>query len=346
MLRLISVTAAYHIITSGLIMQIGSIKLKNNLVLAPMAGVTDKPFRQLCRQLGAGLAVSEMVTSNVDLWNSKKTRYRLDHRDEPDPVAIQIAGTDPKQMAMAAKANVDNGAGIIDINMGCPARKVCNVMAGSALLRDELLVARILESVVGAVAVPVTLKMRTGWDRSHRNGVNIAKIAAQAGIQMLAVHGRTRECGYSGNAEFDTVTAIKSAVKIPVLANGDISTPQQAENILYQTGVDGLMLGRAAQGNPWLFREINYFLDTGKFLPPPTNLEVKTVLVKHLDNLYSFYGEFTGVRIARKHIGWYCKHKQDAIFLRARVNQAETAGQQLKIIKDYFNNQIQQELAA
>lgn len=327
-------------------MHIGSIKLKNNLVLAPMAGVTDKPFRQLCRQLGAGLAVSEMITSNVDLWNSKKSGYRLDHRGESSPLAIQIVGTDPKIMATAAKHNVDNGAEIIDINMGCPARKVCNVMAGSALLQDEMLVARILESVVSAVAVPVTMKMRTGWDRYHRNGVIIAKIAEQAGIQMLAVHGRTRACGYSGNAEHGTVTAIKSAVKIPVLANGDIATPQQARYILQQTGVDGLMLGRAAQGNPWLFREINYYLATGNLLPPPTNLEVKTVLINHLNSLYSLYGEFTGVRVARKHIGWYCKHKQDVIILRARVNQAETAGQQLKIIKDYFNNQIQQGLAA
>lgn len=327
-------------------MHIGSIKLKNNLVLAPMAGVTDKPFRQLCRQLGAGLAVSEMITSNVDLWNSKKSRYRLDHRGESSPLAIQIVGTDPDKMATSAKLGVDNGAEIIDINMGCPARKVCNVMAGSALLRDEMLVARILESVVCAVAVPVTLKMRTGWDRDHRNGVIIAKIAERAGVQMLAVHGRTRACGYTGNAEYETVTAIKSAVKIPVLANGDITGPKQAEYILQQTGVDGLMLGRAAQGNPWLFREINYYLATGNLLPPPTNLEVRTILIDHLNSLYSHYGEYTGVRIARKHIGWYCKHNRIANLLLAHVNRVDTASQQLKIIKGYFNDQIQQELAA
>lgn len=327
-------------------MRIGSVKLENNLVLAPMAGVTDKPFRKLCRQLGAGLAVSEMITSNVRLWASKKSRYRLDHRGESSPVAVQIAGTDPDKMATAAKLNVDNGADIIDINMGCPARKVCKVMAGSALLRDEKLVARILESVVRAVSVPVTLKMRTGWDRDHRNGVIIARIAEQAGIQMLAVHGRTRACGYSGSAEYETVSAIKSIVRIPVLANGDITGPEQAEYILQQTGVDGLMLGRAAQGNPWLFREINYYLATGNLLPSPTNLEVKTILIDHLNSLYSLYGEFAGVRIARKHIGWYCKHKQNAIHLRTRINRADTASQQLGIIKGYFNDQIQQELAA
>jgi tRNA-dihydrouridine synthase B len=327
-------------------MYIGSIKLDNNLVLAPMAGVTDKPFRQLCRQLGAGLTVSEMITSNVNLWNSRKSRFRLDHSGESSPRAIQIAGTDPQLMATAARFSVDNGTEIIDINMGCPARKVCNVMAGSALLRDEILVARILESVVRAVEVPVTLKMRTGWDRNHRNGVKIAMIAEQSGIQMLAVHGRTRACGYTGAVEYETVTAIKSTVKIPVVANGDISGPKQAKQILRQTGVDGLMLGRAAQGNPWLFREINYYLDTGKLLPAPTNLEVSIILENHLNNLFAFYGEFMGVRIARKHIGWYCKHKHGANLFRARVNKAETAGQQLEIVRDYFNNQLQQELAA
>ena len=327
-------------------MHIGSIKLENNIVLAPMAGVTDKPFRQLCRQLGAGLAVSEMITSNVELWNSRKSRYRLDHSGESSPRSIQIAGADPVKMADAARLNVDNGAEIIDINMGCPARRVCNIMAGSALLRDELLVGRILENVVQAVAVPVTLKMRTGWDREHRNGVVIAKIAEQAGIQMLAVHGRTRACGYSGMAEYETVAAIKSAVSIPVLANGDITGPKQAENILQSTGVDGLMLGRAAQGNPWLFREINYYLATGNILSPPTNVEIRSTLINHLDILYSFYGEFTGVRVARKHIGWYCKHKQNANLLRAQVNVAETTRQQLDIINDYFTDQLQQDLAA
>ena len=327
-------------------MYIGSIKLKNNIVLAPMAGVTDKPFRQLCRQMGAGLVVSEMITSNVDLWNSKKSRHRLDHSGEASPCSIQIAGTNPDKMATAARLGVDNGAEIIDINMGCPARKVCNVMAGSALLRDEILVARILEAVVQAVNVPVTLKMRTGWDREHRNGVVIAKIAEQAGVQMLAVHGRTRSCGFSGMAEHETTAAIKSEVRIPVLANGDISSPEEAVSILQKTGVDGLMLGRAAQGNPWLFREITHYVTTGRLLPPPANTEVRSTLVNHLDHLYSFYGEYAGVRIARKHIGWYCKHRQNVNLLRARVNAAETARHQLYIINDYFNDQIHQDIAA
>jgi len=317
-------------------MKIGSITLKNNLILAPMAGVTDKPFRRLCRELGAGLAVSEMVTSNISLWNSNKSKYRLDHSGESSPRAIQIAGADPRMMAEAARLNVDNGAEIIDINMGCPAKKVCNVMAGSALLQNEQLVAEILESVVMAVNVPVTLKIRTGSDKQHRNGLTIARIAEGCGIQMLSVHGRTRDCAFRGDAEHDTVTAIKAAVKIPVAANGDIHSPQQAARILEQTGVDGIMIGRAAQGDPWIFREISHYLETGKLLSPPSNSEVCTTLIGHLQNLYDLYGEYMGLRIARKHIGWYCKQHQGANIFRAQVNRVESAQEQLEAVRNYF----------
>lgn len=330
-------------------MKIGSITLKNNLILAPMAGVTDKPFRQLCRELGAGLAVSEMVTSNIDLWNSNKSKHRLDHRGESSPRAIQIAGAEPGMMAAAARLNVDNGAEIIDINMGCPAKKVCNVMAGSALLQDEQLVVRILENVVNAVDVPVTLKIRTGTDKLHRNGLTIARIAENVGIQMLSVHGRTRACAFTGTAEHETVSAIKAAVKIPVVANGDINSPQQAAAVLKQAGVDGIMIGRAAQGNPWIFREISHYLETGKLLSPPSNQEICETLIRHLKNLYDFYGEYTGVRIARKHIGWYCKQQQGANVFRARVNRIESAHEQLDAVRDYFaerDTTLQQELAA
>lgn len=317
-------------------MKIGSITLKNNLILAPMAGVTDKPFRQLCRELGAGLAVSEMITSNISLWNSNKSKYRLDHSGEDSPRAIQIAGADPDMMAEAARLNVDNGAEIIDINMGCPAKKVCNVMAGSALLQNEQLVAQILESVVKAVDVPVTLKIRTGSDLQHRNGLTVARIAEESGIRMLSVHGRTRACAFKGEAEHDTVTAIKAAVKIPVVANGDINSPQQAAKILKQTGVDGIMIGRAAQGNPWIFREISHYLETGKLLSSPSDNEVCEILIRHLQNLYDFYGEYMGVRIARKHIGWYCKQHQGANIFRVQVNRVESAQEQLEAVRNYF----------
>jgi tRNA-dihydrouridine synthase B len=317
-------------------MKIGSITLKNNLILAPMAGVTDKPFRQLCRELGAGLAVSEMITSNISLWNSNKSKYRLDHSGESSPRAIQIAGADPRMMAEAVRLNVDNGAEIIDINMGCPAKKVCNVMAGSALLKDEQLVAQILESVVKAVDVPVMLKIRTGSDVQHRNGLIIARIAEDCGIQMLSVHGRTRACAFRGEAEHDTVAAIKATVKIPVVANGDINSPQQAAKILEQTGVDGVMIGRAAQGNPWIFREISHYLETGKLLSSPSNKEVCNTLIRHLQNLYDFYGEYMGVRIARKHIGWYCKQHQGANIFRAQVNRVKSAQEQLEAVRNYF----------
>ncbi len=329
-------------------MQIGPYKLANNLVLAPMAGVTDRPFRQLCKQLGAGMAVSEMVSSNSLLWGSEKTRRRADHDGEVEPRNVQIMGADPRLMADAARYNVDNGAQIIDINMGCPAKKVCNVSAGSALLRDEDLVRRILEAVVGAVPeVPVTLKFRTGWDREHRNGVTIARIAADVGIQSLAVHGRTRADGYSGEAEYDTIAAIKASVAIPVIANGDITTPQKARLVLEHTGADGLMIGRAAQGRPWIFRDINHYLATGELLPEPSAQDVRDILLGHLNNLYAFYGEYTGVRMARKHISWYSKGQRHGAAFRQEVNRVEGADRQLQMVRDFFDRIINgEELAA
>ncbi|WP_127475530.1 tRNA dihydrouridine synthase DusB [Sulfurivermis fontis] len=329
-------------------MQIGPYKLANNLVLAPMAGVTDRPFRQLCKQLGAGMAVSEMVSSNSLLWGSAKTKRRADHDGEVEPRNVQIMGADPKLMADAARYNVDNGAQIIDINMGCPAKKVCNVSAGSALLRDEDLVRRILEAVVSAVPeVPVTLKFRTGWDREHKNGVTIARIAENVGIQSLAVHGRTRADGYSGEAEYDTIAAIKASVRIPVIANGDITTPQKAKQVLDYTGADGLMIGRAAQGRPWIFRDIQHYLTTGELLPEPSAQEVRDILLGHLNNLYAFYGEYTGVRMARKHISWYSKGQRHGAAFRQEVNRVEGAAQQLQMVRDFFDRIINgEELAA
>ncbi len=318
-------------------MQIGPYKLRNNLVLAPMAGVTDRPFRQLCKQLGAGLAVSEMVSSNSLLWGSQKTLRRADHAGEVEPKSVQIAGADPQLMAQAARHNVDNGAQIIDINMGCPAKKVCNVMAGSALLQDEDLVQRILDAVVNAVDVPVTLKIRTGWDKSHRNGIRVAQIAEQAGIQALAVHGRTRACGYSGDAEYDTIRAIKSSVAIPVMANGDIRTPEKAREVLEHTGADAIMVGRAAQGRPWIFRELEHYLSTGQYLPEPTIEEIRAIMLGHLHNLYAFYGDFTGLRVARKHISWYSKGQPGGAVFRDRVNRVETVTEQLALISEFFD---------
>jgi tRNA-dihydrouridine synthase B len=328
-------------------MRIGPYKLTNNLILAPMAGVTDRPFRQLCRRLGAGMAVSEMVSCNSLLWGSDKTRRRADHRGEPDPKSVQIVGADPAMMAEAARHNAGEGAQIIDINMGCPAKKICNVMAGSALLRDEQLVGSILESVVNAVDVPVTLKIRTGWDPDNRNGVTIARIAESAGIQALAVHGRTRACAYKGEAEYDTIAAIKQAVGIPVIANGDITSPEKAQRVLEHTGADGLMIGRAAQGRPWIFREIHHYLATGRRLAAPGAMEVRDILLQHLQNLYAFYGEFTGVRMARKHISWYSKgHPRGAQFRKA-VNRLESADEQLDMTRAFFDAVVeQQELAA
>jgi tRNA-dihydrouridine synthase B len=301
-----------------------------------MAGVTDRPFRQLCRAQGAGLAVSEMVSSNALLWGSKKTRHRIDHAGEAEPISVQIAGADPTLMAEAARFNVDHGAQIIDINMGCPAKKVCNVMAGSALLQDERLVGRILDAVVNAVSVPVTLKIRTGWDPANRNALTIAKLAEQAGIQALAVHGRTRACAYRGEAEHDTVRTIKAAIGIPVIANGDITTPERAVEVLRETAADAVMIGRAAQGRPWIFREITHYMQTGRHLPEPSAADISRILVGHLENLYAFYGEYTGVRTARKHIAWYSKGQRDGNAFRQQVNQVESAAAQLQFVRDYF----------
>lgn len=317
-------------------MRIGPYQLKNNLIVAPMAGVTDRPFRQLCKLMGAGMAVSEMVASNSLLWGSTKTLRRANHDGEVDPISVQIAGADPQMLADAARYNVDQGAQIIDINMGCPAKKVCNVMAGSALLKDEPLVARILEAVVGAVNVPVTLKIRTGWDRDHRNAIVVARIAESAGIQALAIHGRTRACGYSGEAEYDTIAAVKSEISIPVIANGDITTPERVKHVLEYTKADAVMIGRAAQGRPWMFREISHFLETGSHLPPPEVTEIHRVLVGHLHDLYSFYGEHTGVRVARKHISWYTKGLAGSAAFRHAMNQLQTCAEQMDAVNTFF----------
>ena len=317
-------------------MHIGPFQLKNNLIVAPMAGVTDRPFRQLCKTMGAGMAVSEMVASNSLLWGSEKTRRRANHEGEVDPIAVQIAGADPRMLAEAARYNVDQGAQIIDINMGCPAKKVCNVMAGSALLKDEPLVGRILGAVVTAVRVPVTLKIRTGWDRENKNALRVAKIAEDAGIQALAIHGRTRACGFSGEAEYDTIAAVKSEVRVPVIANGDIATPEQVKQVLDYTMADAVMIGRAAQGRPWLFREIQHYLETGGRLPPPEVEEIHRVLVSHLHDLYEFYGEHTGVRVARKHISWYTKGLAGSAAFRHAMNQLETCRGQLAAVDEFF----------
>ena len=317
-------------------MQIGPYKLSNNLMLAPMAGVTDRPFRQLCKRLGAGMAVSEMISSNSLLYGSEKTLRRANHDGETEPRSVQIAGSDPQMMAEAAKHNADNGAQIVDINMGCPVKKVCNVMAGSALLQDEDRVVRILDAVVNAVDIPVTLKIRTGWDPENRNGVTIAQIAEQAGIQALAVHGRTRACAYRGEAEYETIANIKQAVKIPVIANGDINTPEKAKYVLEQTGVDALMIGRAAQGRPWIFNAINHYLETGEHLVEPKVSEVSTIMLDHLERLYEFYGEYIGVRMARKHISWYSKGQTGGGAFRQAVNRVDSIEQQLALTREFF----------
>lgn len=302
-----------------------------------MAGVTDRPFRQLCKSMGAGMAVSEMVSSNSLLWGSEKTRRRANHEGEVDPISVQIAGADPAMMAEAARYNVAQGAQIIDINMGCPAKKICNVMAGSALLQDEPLVGKILDAVVRAVDVPVTLKIRTGWDKQHKNALAVARIAESAGIQALAIHGRTRACAYTGHAEYDTIAATKAIVNIPVIANGDINTPEQAKQILDYTAADAVMIGRAAQGRPWIFREINHYLETGKHIPLPEVAEIHRVLVKHLHDLYDFYGEYSGVRIARKHISWYTKGLVGSAVFRHLMNQLQSTDQQLAAVDEFFS---------
>ncbi len=328
-------------------MQIGPYQISNRLILAPMAGVTDRPFRQLCKRLGAGMAVSEMVTSNSLLWGSEKTKRRANHDGETDPRSVQIAGSDPAMMAEAAKHNADNGAQIIDINMGCPAKKICNVMAGSALLQNEQLVSEILEAVVGAVDIPVTLKIRTGWDRENRNAPTIARIAEDSGIQSLAIHGRTRADAYKGDAEYDTIADVKSRLSIPVVANGDITTPEKARFVLNYTGADAVMIGRAAQGRPWIFREIDHFLTTGETLAEPSLVEIRDILLEHVANLYEFYGEYTGVRIARKHIAWYSKGQSHGAEFRRVVTRVESSAEQIDMIQEFFLKLIQkQEIAA
>ena len=321
-------------------MHIGPIELPNRLFVAPMAGVTDRPFRMLCRSLGAGYAVSEMVTSQRHLWASLKTSRRADHTGEPAPIAVQIAGVDPAEMADAARYNIDRGAQIIDINMGCPAKKVCNVWAGSALMQNEPLALRIVDAVVAACAprkVPVTLKMRTGWCHTERNALAMARAAEAAGVAMVTVHGRTREQGYSGNAEHDTVAAVKAALKIPVVANGDINSPERARDVLQSTGCDAVMIGRAAQGRPWIFREIAHFLDTGLHLPPPATRDVQSWLTAHLHEHYALYGEFVGVRSARKHIGWAVRSLPGGEAFRTAMNALDDCQAQLHAVTGFFD---------
>ncbi len=319
-------------------LQIGPYTLPNPVVLAPMAGVTDLPFRQLCRQLGAGLVVGEMVASNPNTRNTRKTQQRMNHDGEPDPITVQIVGGDPEIMAEGALFNVANGAQIIDINMGCPAKKVCNKAAGSALLKDELLVKDILQAVVEAVQVPVTLKIRTGWDTDHRNGPRIAEIAEAAGIKSLAVHGRTRACGYGNSVEYDTIRIIKQCVNIPVFANGDITDARKAFEVMQYTGADGVLIGRSAQGNPWIFREVAHFLATGQELPSPKLNEIEQILLSHLDALHDFYGDYLGARIARKHVGWYLHKQQDSSNFRRSFNQLTDTNLQRLAVQNWFKD--------
>lgn len=320
------------------LMHIGPYQLENNLILAPMAGISDRPFRELCKQFGAGLAVSEMVASNPALRQHKRTLLKADHNGETGIRSVQILGTDPQQMADAAKLNAQRGAQIIDINMGCPAKKVCSVAAGSALMRDEALVKRILDAVVNAVDIPVTLKIRTGWDMHNRNAVEIARIAENAGIAALTIHGRTRACKFDGQVEHETVKKVKQSVSIPVIANGDIDTPEQALFVLHSTGADAIMIGRGAQGNPWLFSQINHFINHGKHLEKPTVTDIHATLMSHLDKLYSFYGNTSGVRIARKHIAWYFKHLASvAPDTKSNINRAQCPSQQIALINSAFN---------
>ncbi len=321
-------------------MQLGPYQLRNNVFVAPMAGVTDRPFRQLCKELGAGYAVSEMAASNPRVWASEKTARRINHDGEMEPKAVQIAGADPQLLAEAARFNVDRGAQIIDINMGCPVKKVCNNWCGSALLRDEPLVASLLQAVVAAVDVPVTLKFRTGWDRQNKNALTIARIAEDSGIAMLTLHGRTRADGYSGQAEYDTIAAVKAAVKLPVVANGDIDSPHKARAVLDQTGADAVMIGRAAQGRPWIFREIDHFLRTGHLLPAPRVDEVRQLMAQHLQAHYAFYGDYLGVRTARKHIGWYVRDLEGGEDFRQQMNRIEDCALQLAAVDAFFESQL------
>lgn len=339
-------------------MHIGPYKLRNRLIVAPMAGVTDRPFRMLCKKMGAGHAISEMITANQLLYGTEKTRRRVNFTGELAPISVQIAGADPKMLADAARHNVALGAQIIDINMGCPAKKVCNVMAGSALLQNESLVAQILEAVVNAVDVPVTLKTRLGWDREHTNILSIAKLAEDLGIQALAIHGRTRACAYKGQAQYSLIKEVCQSISIPVIANGDIDTPQKAKYVLEETGADAIMIGRAAQGRPWIFREIQYFLDTGLLAPLPSVIEIRDVLIEHLIDHYTFYGEYSGCRIARKHIAWYTKGLAQSNEFRVQMYQLDTTKAQLSFVRQYFDqladkhqhlpydHQIQENLAA
>jgi tRNA-dihydrouridine synthase B len=320
--------------------KIGPFVLRSNVVLAPMAGVTDRPFRMLCRKFGAGLAASEMLTADVSLWDTAKSRRRMDHSGEPSPRVVQIAGFDPSMVADAARRNVDAGAEIIDINMGCPAKKVCNRLAGSALLQDEALVARILQTVVAAVAVPVTLKTRTGWDRDNKNGIRISQIAEDCGIQALAIHGRTRADMYQGIAEHDTVAAIKDKIKIPVFANGDIDSPLRVREIFAATGCDGIMIGRAAQGRPWIFDEVNFFLREGKLREDLALENVRDIMRAHLEDLYEFYGDETGVRVARKHLSWYLRQHPGQEALRNRLVQIETPQEQLATLLEQYDTRV------
>ena len=317
-------------------MRIGPYELRGRFTLAPMAGVTDAPFRRLCRRFGAALTTSEMTTADIDLWRTAKSRRRLDLDLDVEPIVVQIAGSEPASLATAARLCVDRGAQVIDINMGCPAKKVCRRAAGSALLRDPALVRRILERVVSAVAVPVTLKMRTGWDPASRNGVEIARIAEDAGVTALAVHGRTRACRFAGDAEYATIARIKSEVGIPVLANGDIDTPEKSLEVLRLSSVDGLMIGRAALGRPWIFRDLNRYFETGEHAAPLANDDVRDIMLEHLESLYHFYGERTGVRVARKHLTWYCTGLKNADKFRSRVVRVETASEQIGLTQNFF----------
>lgn len=319
-------------------LKIGPYQIEHPIILAPMAGVTDRPFRQLCKNLGAGLAVSEMVGANSLLHGSEKTKRRANHEGETRPCSVQIVGANPDMMAQAAHYNEDMGAEIIDINMGCPAKKVCNTLSGSALLRDEPLVSKILEAVVKAVKIPVTLKIRTGWDTDHRNGVRIAKMAQDCGIQALAVHGRTRACMFKGEAEYETIAAIKQAVDIPIIANGDITTPEKAKYVLEQTGADAIMVGRGAQGKPWIFNEILHYLRYNTHLAAPSISTIHDLMINHMKNVYAFYGEAKGVLIARKHISWYSKGQRHGAAFRQAFNQLTQAQEQLEATQAFFEH--------